>query len=224
MVAGSPAWQPQAMLAEDRGSLPVEVALAQERLPQTMFQLGYEQVGERTWERRSGRSGRGFWSLPDACPTLVKVTLNANGGETLHTDYALFYRVQMPGQILAHTDAKALELEADRVLALLRGEAEPDIRRERARLVRLTFFGNLVLSMLPALAFLFTVWMLRQRLLNASPIRGILWLLPGIGVWGLTLYLAGLVVVKVLNATVETRVDYRKAATRPHREPSASQS
>jgi hypothetical protein len=210
------------MLAEDRGSLPVDAALARERLDRAMFQLGYEQVGERTWERRSERSARGFWSLPDACPTLVKVTLEASGGETPHTDYALFYRVQMPGQILAHTDAKALELEADRLLALLRGEEEPDTRRERARLVRLTFFANTVLSLLPALAFLSTVWMLRYRILNTSPIRGILWLLPGIGVWGLTLYLTGIVVVKVLNATVETRVNYRKAVTSPHREPSAS--
>jgi hypothetical protein len=100
-------------------------------------------------------------------------------------------------------------LEVDRLLAELRGE-DIDTTAERARLVKLTLLANVALSGVPALAFLFTIWLFRRPLLAASSIRSLIWLLPGIAVWGLALYLTGRIVVRALNGRVATRMVYRK--------------
>lgn len=202
--------------AEEWGDLPLRQDDARDRLPQVMAYMGYEKVDEETWERRREGCGSGWWSLPDACPSVLRwsfteVDPDESGPEERpRTRYSLSYHVTMPGQILAHTDAKALELEIDRILHLLIGGFDRDTRQERARLVLLTVLANLLLSLIPASAMFLAVWALRGWLSDAYPLRGLMGLLVVGGVvWGIGLYFAARLVVGMLNLLVETRLNYR---------------
>ncbi|MBW3622227.1 MAG: hypothetical protein KY468_02325 [Armatimonadetes bacterium] len=206
------------MVTEEWGEIPLTQEVARERLPQVMEYLGYRRVEEETWQRRPDRCGSGWWSLPDACPSLLRWNLteveaaNGSGEEMPKTRYALSYRVEMPGQILANTDAKALELEIDRILHLLIGGFDRDNRRERVQLVGWTILSNLLLSLLPALSMAAALWLARPLFLEAPLFRGVFWIvLIGGGAWGIGLALTARGVVRLLNSQVKTRLVYRSA-------------
>ena len=204
------------MSAEEWGDLPLSQSDARERLPQVMAYLGFRRIDEHTWRRRKDRCGSGWWSLPDACPAtlhwiLVAVDPKEDSPDALPlTRYALSYRVKMPGQILAHTDAKALELEIDRILHLMIGGFDRETGRERGRLVRLTVAANAALSVIPALttsATALTVYSLTQ--VPGPPLRWAWTALCGAAAWGGSLCLTARGVVWALNRRVETRLHYR---------------
>ena len=215
------------MLAEEWGELPLHQEDARDRLPQVMAYMGFRRLDEGIWKRRRDRCGSGWWSLPDACPTLLQwhfteVDAPERRPDTKpRTRYALTYTVAMPGQILAHTDAKALELEIDRILHLLIGGFDRDTRRERARLVRWTLMANLLLSLMPAVVMLAALWMTRPVIETMHPLWAFLWIVGfGGSLWLLGLALTARSVVRLLNARIPTRLSYR--SVKPE-EPSLSQ-
>lgn len=204
------------MLVEEWGDLPLHQEDARDRLPQVMAYMGFRRLDEETWKRRRDRCTSGWWSLPDASPTLLQWRLTEvntpehRSSEQPHTRYSLSYRVTMPGQILAHSDAKALELEIDRILHLLIGGFDRDTRRERARLVQWTIGANLFLSLMPAALMATALWITRTVIESVHPLWGLLWMLGfGGSVWGVGLVFASRWIVRVLNTLIPTRLSYR---------------
>lgn len=204
------------MLVEEWGEIPLQKEVARERLPHVMAYMGYRKVDEKTWRRRRDRCGSGWWSLPDACPSLlhwnfteVETAEQRSDGRPL-TRYTLAYRVRMPGQILAHTDAKALELEIDRILHLLVGGFDRNTSRDRAQLVRWTILANVLLSFFPALLMAAALWVTRPFLVQLPLLWGFFWiLLLGGLIWGVGLFVASRFVVRLLNRYIPTRLSYR---------------
>ncbi len=204
-----------AMIAEDAGEVPLSVAHAAERLPQAMSDLGYDPAGERLWKRRRP-SALPFLSLPDRCPTTLRVTLHdatpAGEGADPRAGVRLTYTARLPGQLLAHSDAAALQLETDRLLARLAGHPLPDTARERRRLARLTVVANVLLSAIPAAFMAGALWAARERLMALPVERAVgITLLLGVAVWGVAMVVTARGVVGWLNRRVTTRVRYRKA-------------
>ncbi len=201
-----------ALRAEVVEEIPVSHAEAHERLPLVMERLGYEKRSEGIWERRKDRFGFAFLSLPDACPTTLRIDLKEIHSPPRKSPCAavhLHYLVRMPGQILANTDARALELEVQRFRSLMIGEAEPDLREERKRLVALTMRANLVISLLPAVFLLSAIALDKDTILRLAPMKAILWmlLLGGMG-WGVGLFIAVKSVVPILNALIPSTLRY----------------
>jgi hypothetical protein len=204
------------MLVEDWGELPLPQSDARDRLPSVMGYMGYRRLDEETWKRRRDRCRSGWWSLPDVCPAVIRWKLTEveapedSKEEPPRTRYAVSCRVHMPGQILANTDAKALELEIDRMTHLLIGGFDRDVREERAYLTRLTLMSNVLLSLIPACGMLLVLWMTRRLFVSSPLLTSLLWIIGLGGVaWGIGMWATARWVVRLLNGRVETRVTYR---------------
>jgi hypothetical protein len=200
------------LIAEDGGYLDAPFAAARAGLPAVMRRLGFQPIEEGKWERRKDRCAWSVCSLPDRCPAVAEVELGPDLEGKDRTRYRIRYRVRMPGQIFAHTDARALELEIDRWIRYMRGEesGEEDVK-DRERLARLTFAANLFLTMIPALILCFCLWLGSGLFLQATPTQGLIEAaLVSVSAWALSLWITGKAVVQVLNRIVGTRVRYRK--------------